>query len=70
LKLLRQYTKNIGRTVEIIFTNEAKQEGKLVAVSDQAVTIEYTEGKNKKAITVTKEIPVDSIKQTVVQIAF
>ncbi|MDN3658640.1 ribosome maturation factor [Ferruginibacter paludis] len=70
LKLLRQYKKNIGRTVEITFTNDVKQEGKLVAVDDEGVTIEYIEGKNKKAITVTKEIPFDAIKQTVVQIAF
>ncbi|MDB5279093.1 MAG: hypothetical protein JWR61_4048 [Ferruginibacter sp.] len=70
LKLLRQYKKNIGRTLEITFTNDIKQEGKLVAVDDEGVTIEYIEGKNKKAITVTKEIPFDAIKQTVVQIAF
>jgi ribosome maturation factor RimP len=70
LKLLRQYKKNIGRTVEITFTNDVKQEGKLVAVADEGVTIEFTEGKNKKAITVAKEIPFDTIKQTVVQIAF
>jgi ribosome maturation factor RimP len=70
LKLLRQYKKNIGRTVELTLTSESKLEGKLIAVSDEAVTIEYKEGKNKKAITVTKEIPFDTIKQTVVQVAF
>lgn len=70
LQLLRQYKKNIGRTVEITLTNEVKLEGKLMTVSDEAVTIEYTEGKNKKAVILTKEIAFDTIKQTVVQIVF
>jgi hypothetical protein len=34
------------------------------------IQIEYKEGKNKKAVTVTKEIPFDQIKQTTVLIAF
>ncbi len=70
LKLLRQYKKNIGRNVEVTMTDENKQEGKLVAVSEETITIEYIEGKNKKAVTVTKEMPLDQVKQTIVQIAF
>jgi ribosome maturation factor RimP len=70
LKLLRQYKKNIGRTVEVTLQNQSKLEGKLVAVSEELITIEYTEGKNKKAVVVTKEVPFDDIRQTVVQIAF
>lgn len=70
LLLLRQYVKNIGRNVEVTLTDDSKQEGKLLEASEAAITIEYTEGKNKKAITVTKEIPFDQIKQTIVLIAF
>lgn len=70
LLLLRQYVKNIGRNVEVTLTDDSKQEGKLLAATEAAITIEYTEGKNKKAITVTKEIPFDQIKQTIVLIAF
>lgn len=70
LKLLRQYKKNIGRNVEVTGTNENIQEGKLVAVSEETITIEYTEGKNKKAVIITKEIPLEQVKQTIVQIAF
>lgn len=70
LKLLRQYKKNIGRNVEVTMTDENKQEGKLVAVSEETITIAYIEGKNKKAVTVTKEMPLDQVKQTIVQIAF
>ena len=70
LKLLRQYNKNIGRTVEVTLLDDSIREGKLVDVTETSVTIEYTEGKNKKAVIVTKEIPLDTIKQTIVQIAF
>lgn len=70
LKLLRQYQKNIGRDVELIMNDDAKKEGKLTAVTDENVTIEYTEGKGKKAMVKTDEIPFDAIKQTKVQIKF
>ncbi len=70
LKLIRQYIKNIGRNVEITLIDETKKEGKLLAVTQETITIEYTEGKNKKAVTLTKEIPFDKVKQTIVSIAF
>ena len=70
LKLIRQYKKNIGRNVEVTMNDETKREGKLLDVTEEAITIEYTEGKNKKAVTLTKEIPFDQIKQTIVLIAF
>ena len=70
LKLLRQYKKNIGRDVELVMNDDAKKEGKLTAVTEENITIEYTEGKGKKAIVKTDEIPFDAIKQTKVQIKF
>ena len=70
LKLLRQYKKNIGRDVEVTMNDEAKKEGKLTAVTDENITIEYAEGKGKKAIVKTDEIPFGDIKQTKVQIKF
>ena len=70
LQLNRQYKKNIGRRVEVTTYDEAKQEGKLLTVSEETMTIEYMEGKNKKAVIVTKEIPFDQVKQTIVLIAF
>lgn len=69
-KMFRQYKKNIGRKVEVILKDETKREGKLLEATEQAITIEYTEGKNKKAVTLTKEIPFDEIKQTTVIISF
>lgn len=69
-KMFRQYKKNIGRKVEVVLKDETKKEGKLLEATEQAITIEYTEGKNKKAVTLTKEIPFDEIKQTTVIISF
>ena len=70
LKLVRQYKKNIGRDVELVMNDDAKTEGKLTAVTEENITIEYTEGKGKKAVVKTDEIPFDTIKQTKVQIKF
>ena len=70
LLLIRQYKKNMGRNVEVISNDESRFEGKLLAANENLIQIEYKEGKNKKAVTVTKEIPFDQIKQTTVLIAF
>ncbi len=70
LKLLRQYKKNIGRDVEVTMNDEVKKEGKLIAVTEENITIEYAEGKGKKAIVKTDEIPFDAVKQTKIQIKF
>jgi len=69
-KIFRQYTKNIGRNVEIILNDGTIVEGKLLEANENLIRLEYTEGKNKKAVTVVKEIPFDQIKQTTVVIAF
>ena len=70
LLLIRQYKKNMGINVEVILNDESRFEGKLLAANENLIQIEYKEGKNKKAVTVTKEIPFDQIKQTTVLIAF
>ena len=66
----RQYTKNIGRTVEVVFKDDTKKTGKLLQVADADVIIEETTGKGKKAITQQTVIPFDNIKTTTVQIQF
>jgi ribosome maturation factor RimP len=70
LKLLRQYKKNMGRDVEVLTNDEARKEGKLTEVTEEHITVAYTEGKGKKAIVKTAEIPFAAIKQTKVQIKF
>ena len=70
LKMLRQYKKNIGRNVEVILNDDSVLEGKLMEANENLVQLELIEGKNKKAVTVVKDIPFDQIKQTTVLIAF
>lgn len=70
LKMHRQYIKNTGRQVEITFTDDTQKTGKLVSVHDDHVEIEYTEGKNKKAVTVKQEIAFSDIKKVIVQVKF
>jgi len=70
LKLHRQYTKNIGRNVEVVFNDLTVIEGKLISVAEADIVIEQTEGKGKKAITKQLVIPVINIKSTTVQIKF
>lgn len=70
LKLQRQYVKNIGRPVEVVFTDGTKKEGDLREVTDTDITIEHTEGKGKKLVTQKIVIPFNNIKTTTVQIKF
>ena len=70
LKMQRQYTKNIGRLVEVIFTDGSKKEGKLLQSADHDIFIEETTGKGKKAVTQQIVIPFNNIKTTTVQIQF
>jgi ribosome maturation factor RimP len=70
LKLHRQYLKNIGRNVEVQLNDDSKQEGKLLAVTEEMVTLEQQEGKGKKAITKNTELKFSDIKQTTVLIKF
>ena len=70
LKLLRQYKKNIGRAVEVTGIDDAVQSGKLIGVSEEAIQIESSTGKGKKAITQNLDISFTDIKQTKVQVKF
>jgi len=70
LKLNRQYHKNVGRLVEVLKLDGTKKEGTLSAVSELTITIDFTEGKGKKAVQHQLEIPFSEIKQTKVQIKF
>jgi ribosome maturation factor RimP len=70
LKMHRQYIKNTGRDVEITFLDDTKKEGKLIAVAEEDLILEHTEGKGKKAVTTQLVVPFSNIKSTVVQIKF
>lgn len=70
LKLLRQYTKNIGRKVEVLLKDGVKTEGELKAVTGTSIEVEETRGKNKKKETIQHNFPFESIKSTKIQIVF
>jgi ribosome maturation factor RimP len=70
LKMHRQYTKNKGRFVEVIFNDDTKKEGKLLEVAEQDIIIEHAEGKGKKAVIQQLVIPFSNIKTTTVQVKF
>lgn len=70
LKLHRQYIKNIGRDIEVMLNDNSKKAGKLTVVNDNEINIEFTEGKNKKAVTKQEAIPFTDIKETKVLIKF
>ncbi len=70
LKLLRQYKKNTGRKLEVVFTDDTKKEGKLVGVSEESIQLEHTTGKNKKAVTTVLDIPFSQVKQATVLVSF
>jgi ribosome maturation factor RimP len=70
LKLHRQYVKNKGRLVEVVFNDETIKEGTLLEVTENDILIETTTGKGKKAETKQFLIPFENIKTTTVQIKF
>lgn len=76
LRVLPQYIKNIGRTVEVVLNNGQKAEGVMVAADENGITIESSkkvaiEGKKKKEIIVEQQVlPFDQIKETKIVITF
>lgn len=70
LKLHRQYVKNIGRTVQALRIDQTSLTGVLKEVSNEAITLEYTEGKGKKAVVHQTTIPFTELHSVTVQIIF
>lgn len=66
----QQYQKALNRTVEVLFSDGIKQQGKLIQVNETNFTIEFTvkekpEGaKRPKELTKNKEISFDEVKST------
>jgi len=68
---IRQYQKNIGRTIQVKLNDNTKIEGTLLAVDDTKISIlQKVKEKGKKAQEVEKELPFDQIKATKVVISF
>jgi ribosome maturation factor RimP len=73
LKMLRQYPKNVGRTIEVK-TAEKTSRGTLTKVENGNIFVEYEtkvkEGKKNKKLIVTDEISYDNILESKIKIKF
>ncbi|KQS41336.1 ribosome assembly cofactor RimP [Pedobacter sp. Leaf194] len=71
LKLIRQYNKNIGRSVSVKLMGGQKKEGKLLEVAESSILIEESvKEKGKKAVAVETTVPFNDILETSVLISF
>ena len=71
LTMPRQYVKNIGRDLAIKMADGSKREGKLTALTEDAITIEEKiKQKGKKAEVIESVIPINKITETKVLISF
>ncbi|HRP90697.1 MAG TPA: ribosome maturation factor [Edaphocola sp.] len=70
LKMLRQYVKNIGRTIELTLNEEEKRSvtGIIKEVNEQEITLEIKPSKKKE--TIIEQIPFDLVEKGVIQIVF
>lgn len=75
LKMVRQYIKNIGRTLIVKLASETI-EAELVEVTDNFITLSWQArepkkiGKGKETVQKRQEIPFSEIKQAVVTVTF
>ncbi|WP_313153940.1 ribosome assembly cofactor RimP [Sphingobacterium multivorum] len=68
---IRQYQRNIGRTVQVKLNDNTKVEGTLLTVDEMKINVlQKIKEKGKKAQEVEKELPFDQIKATKVVISF
>lgn len=65
---LRQYQKNIGRTLEVTPNEGLPVTGVLKAITDDALTLEVKAVKKREATEVT--VPLSDIKTAIVQVVF
>ena len=71
LTLMRQYAKNINRDLAIKMADGTKREGKLSAITEDAIVIEEkVKEKGKKVQLIENVIPIDQITETKVLISF
>lgn len=68
LRSIRQYQKNIGRTLAVTNIEDLEQIGVLKAVTEVGISLEVKI--NKKKETALVEVPFENIKQSIVQVIF
>ncbi len=76
LKLVRQFKKNIGRTIKVKAISSEEIEAKLSMADDEKITLEWQArepkkiGKGKETVDKKLEIPYENIKEAIVIISF
>ncbi|MBP7272210.1 MAG: ribosome maturation factor [Saprospiraceae bacterium] len=74
LKFVRQYKKNIGRTLDITLSDNTIKKGVLLNADDEQILIEETlkvkEGKKNVSIQQQTQIPYTAIAKAIVKISF
>jgi ribosome maturation factor RimP len=76
LKFIRQYKKNIGRTLKVKINDSADIEAKLVAADEEKITLEWQArepkkiGKGKETVDKKAEILYQNIKEAIVIVSF
>ena len=68
LRSIRQYKKNIGRTLAVMNIEDLEQIGVLKAVTEVGISLAIKI--NKKKETALVELPFENIKQSIVQVIF
>lgn len=69
LKFPRQYTKNMGRMLEVIMADDVELVGEIIAADESQVTIKITP-KKKKEEPIEMAIPYNEIKEAKIKISF
>lgn len=69
LQSVRQYKKNIGRSVKVVFLDGQTLKGKLEQASEDSFQV-LPESTKKKQVTEVQTIKYSDIKQTTVQVSF
>lgn len=74
LKFLRQYVKNIGRTLDVTLLDKSKQSGVLKSADPEKIILTQNvierEGNKKKTVELEIPIPTDQIDKAIVKITF
>jgi ribosome maturation factor RimP len=74
LKFLRQYLKNIGRSLEVTLLDKTQQTGVLKSADEAQVVLAQTvverDGKKKKTIELDTAIPMAQIDKAIIKITF
>jgi ribosome maturation factor RimP len=70
LKLKREYSKNIGRSLRVQLKDKVVENGKLVEVSEESIALEQDAKDGKKNIKKVSVFPFSEIERAIVHVSF